>query len=333
MQRLPKGIHTVSKTLKSGDIETYIYAWRGGPRLFEKPGTDDFQIEYGSALQSRREPDETMLLALIYHYRISPKFKKLAPSTKKYRSLYLDEIQVKFGKMSIFALNDISVKEDFVNWRDSFSATPKGADMRIETLRVMLGVALERGKIQFNHAKGISNLYDNDRSDIIWTASEIAKVKENASPACARAIDLARLTGIRKGDLIKLDWKADKGQYIEWKTSKSGKRVFVPILPELRALLDSWTKGEQILTNSHGTAWKAPALQNAFRRAKLKAQIDKRFHDFRGTFATMLIEKGVSDERVGDIMGWSKYKIAEIRRVYVDNSAIIADVLRQLSVN
>jgi integrase len=331
---LPKGVHTVRKTLKDGSRATYYYAWRGGPRLFAKPGSDDFNIEYGAALKSRQEIDGDILHSIISQYKQSPSFLSLAQTTKHYRSLYLDEIQTEFGDMDIDILNDVSVKQMFVEWRDKYADTPKGADMRIETLRVLVSFAHERGQVHHNHIKGIGSLYKNTRADIIWTEEEVEVMRGALTPAATRAMDLARLTGIRKGDLIKLTWDADKGDHFEWETSKTGKRVFVPILPELRELLDSWKHDkETVLLNSDGNSWKAPALQNAFRRGKLKTGINKRFHDFRGTFATMLVSLGVSDQRVADIMGWSKYKIEEIRRVYVDNSAIITDVLRQLSVN
>ena len=332
MASLPKGVHKIRKTLKDGSKVTYFYAWRGGPRLFAKPGTAEFQIEYGAALQKRKEVSGDTLLSVIVAYRQSPKYLSLAKSTRHYRAIYLDEIQLKFGDMPLEVLDDVKIKDRFVKWRDEHIDKPKAADMRIETLRVLVAFAHERGLVNFNHVRGISKVYTNDRSDVIWTPDEIELVKGHATDACARVIDFARLTGIRKGDLIKLTWDADKGEYLEWKTSKTGKRIFVPVLPELRALMDGMERFDTILTNSHDKPWKAPALQNAFRRAKMGADIKKRFHDLRGTFATMLIERGVSDQRVADIMGWSKYRVAEIRRVYVDNSAIIKDVLRQLSV-
>ncbi len=334
MLKLPKGIHKVKKTMKDGSKEVYYYAWRGGPRIIAVPGSPEFHIAYGAALQTRREPDDKVFLSLIINYRKSHAFDKLAKSTKHYRTIYLDEIQIRFGDMPIAALNDVSVKEIFVNWRDENADRPKAADMRIETLRVVLSNAVERGRIEANHAKGIGKLYENSRADVIWMPKEIELLLAGTTPECQRAIDLARLTGLRKGDLMDITWEADKGEYIEWETSKTGKRVFVPILPELREKLDSWPRiHECILTNSFGNPWKSSSLQSAFRRAKIAAGIDKRFHDLRGTFATMLIENGVTDERVADIMGWSKYKIEEIRRVYVDNSAIIKDVLRQINVN
>lgn len=354
---LPKGVHVVKK--KDGTV--YRYAWRnGGPRLLSEPGTPDFAIEYGAALQSRRDVDGETLYDLVGQYLVSPAYAKLAKKVRAYRSKYLDEIRVKFRTMTIAALEDKGVRAIFIDWRDEFADIPKGADLRMETLSAVLSHAIMRGKLSTNNATGIPGLYKNDRSDVIWTDAEVEALKAVSTPALANAIDFARFTGLRQGDCIAITWDADKGTHLDWVTSKTGKRVMVPILQELRKMMDALprtadtilacTAGEQ--WNANGQSWKSPAIGNAMQRAKkaaVKADekraeetgsklqfpdlLAKRFHDFRGTFATYLCERGVSDERIADIVGWSRNRIAEIRRVYVSNDAIMADVLRQLSVN
>ncbi len=334
MRKLPKGTHKVKKKLADGTEEFYVYAWRGGKRLFSDPQSDDFIIEYAAALQSRKTVEGDTLYDLCGQYLDSPKHKRLSKGTRRYRKAACQRIQDSLGGLTVNALMEVGVKEVFVGWRDSFSNTPKAADMNMETLRVILAYALERGKIEINYAKGISNLYRNDRADVIWKESEIETLKEVGTPALSRAVDFARLTGLRLGDCISITWNADKGDRLIWLTSKTQKYVKIPIIAELRELLDSFPRNaETILENSFGKSWKPPALQNAMQRAKRKCGIDKRFHDLRGTYATMLIRKGVSDERVADVMGWSKARISEIRTVYVDDNAIIDDIIRQIDVN
>jgi hypothetical protein len=51
-----KGIHSVRWRLASGEIVTYHYAWRGGPRLIGKPGSPEFVRSYNEAIASRRRP-------------------------------------------------------------------------------------------------------------------------------------------------------------------------------------------------------------------------------------------------------------------------------------
>jgi hypothetical protein len=56
------------------------------------------------------------------------------------------------------------------------------------------------GKIAGNPAEGIKRLYANDRSEIIWTDSDIAQIKKTCSEEIAHAVDLAAHTGLRLGD-------------------------------------------------------------------------------------------------------------------------------------
>ena len=59
---------------------------------------------------------------------------------------------------------------------------------------------------------------------------------------------------------------------------------------------------------------------------------DKHFHDFRGTFATYLMRKGLDNEKVAFIMGWSTATITQIRQKYVADSAVLDAVIAQLTV-
>ena len=45
-----KGLHRVRMRLADGKITTYIYAWRGGPRLDGDPGSSEFMLAYNAAI-------------------------------------------------------------------------------------------------------------------------------------------------------------------------------------------------------------------------------------------------------------------------------------------
>jgi hypothetical protein len=44
-----KGLNCSRKKLANGEITTYWYAWRGGPRLDGEPGTPEFMASYNRA--------------------------------------------------------------------------------------------------------------------------------------------------------------------------------------------------------------------------------------------------------------------------------------------
>src|SRR5262252_4162947 len=91
---------------------------------------------------------------------------------------------------------------------------------------------------------------------------------------------------------------------------------------------------DQVLTNSRGRPWKANGFGTAFDRAKIAAGMSERdlhFHDLRGTAATRFYVAGLPERAIADIMGWEEDHVSSIIRRYVDRTAAIKDVIRQLN--
>ena len=61
-------------------------------------------------------------------------------------------------------------------------------------------------KIAANPCEGIKHLYTNNRSEIIWTDSDIGQLRAKASADVMNAVDLAAHTGLRVSDLVRLSW-------------------------------------------------------------------------------------------------------------------------------
>lgn len=45
----------IKKVLKGGEVREYVYAWRGGPRLFEREGSEAFRAEYEAACLAHKK--------------------------------------------------------------------------------------------------------------------------------------------------------------------------------------------------------------------------------------------------------------------------------------
>lgn len=325
----PKGVLTV-RNRKTG--LTYRYAWRGGPRLFSEPGTPAFEREYAEALDSTRPAGGTFG-DLVLRYRQSAEFATLAPRTRKDMALYLDKAASKFGHASIAAMEDLRMRGKVKAWRDSMADTPRKADLCIEALRRVLNYAIDAGEMKHNVAARIKPLHSADRSGEIWSPEEIEAVKAEQNHAGQNALDFIRLTGLRREDACRIPWSADKGSHLEWSTGKSRGRItaIVPVLPELRALLDSMKRRDKtILTNMRGKPWTPDGLSSNIDKAKRKAGVDKRIHDLRGTFATYLMERGLDDREIAEIIAWSERDVAKIRRRYISREAIVRAALAKM---
>lgn len=193
------------------------------------------------------------------------------------------------------------------------------------------------GKIASNPCEGIKQLYSGNRSEIIWTESDIATLKKTCSVDIAHAVDLASHTGLRLGDLLRLSWSHVGEDSITLATGKSrGRReAIIPLYDELRDVLTRVPKrSTTILTNVRRRPWRPNGFGTAFNRAKINAGMtdrDLHFHDLRGTAATRFYVAGLSIRVIAEILAWSEDQVERIIRRYVDRAAATKAAIRQLN--
>src|SRR5690606_36241526 len=110
-------------------------------------------------------------------------------------------------------------------WRGQFAEKPRTADYGMQVLSRVLAYAVDPlAEIAVNPCEGVKQLYSGDRSEIIWTDTEISHLKKTCSPEVAHAVDLAAHTGLRSGDLVKLSWSHVGEDAIVISTGKSRHR-------------------------------------------------------------------------------------------------------------
>ena len=108
---------------------TYLYAWRGGPRLRGWPGTPEFMASYNAAIEERRTPDTGKFKSLVTLYKASNDYKKLADSTRKAWSPWLDRIAYYFGELRIAQFDrPEKIRPIIRRWRNQWSDKPRTAD-------------------------------------------------------------------------------------------------------------------------------------------------------------------------------------------------------------
>ncbi len=301
-----KGIHRVRWRLASGDIATYHYAWRGGPRLIGEPGSPEFMQSYNEAFASRRRPAQGKLFTLIAEFRASSEYSSLSDSTKRAYATYLGMIEAEFGDMPIEALSDPEVRGEFKLWRDSMADNPRKADYAWTTLARVLSVAHDRGRIPANPCQRGGRLYAADRSEKIWTEDDIARLLAVASPGLAMAALLALWTGQRQGDLLRLPWSAYDGDHVRLRQSKTGRHVTIPVGKHLKSILDRADRlSTQVLTNAHGRPWTSDGFRTSWGKACIKAGLadDLHFHDLRGSAVVRLAIAGATVPEIATFTG------------------------------
>lgn len=329
-----KGVHKVRAKLASGQRATYYYAWRGGPRLKGEPGDAEFIASYQAALDSRFAAPPGTMAALLADYKRSGEFKALADKTRKEYLGYLDMIGERFGAASLDAMGDKRMRRQIKAWRDGMASTPRKADLAVAVLRRVLSYGVDQADLVANVASGLKRLHSADRANLIWEPGEIEAFCRHASKPLQRAMHLARLTGLRRSDLVRLPWSAFKGDHFDYMASKSRKRVIIPAANETAALLASMPRrGPIILTGGKGRPWTPDGLSTVEKRAREKAGIAKHWHDLKGNFVTHLCKRGFSDEEIADIVGWRTEDVAYIRRIYADRDGVLMAAISRLNGN
>jgi integrase len=321
----------------------YYYAWRGGPRLRGQPGSPEFIASYNQAIEDHRTPDASRFRSLVTMYKASGDYRKLADTTKRNWSRWLDRVAEYFGDLRIAQFDrPEKIRPVIRKWRNQWADKPRSADYGMQVLSRVLSHAVELGKIAGNPCEGIKQLYSGDRSEIIWTDADIAKLKTGApgkpcSPDVIHAVELACHAGLRLGDLLRLSWSHVGEDAILFATGKSrGRReAIIPLYDDLRAVLDRIPKRSTIiLTNVRRRPWTANGFGTAFNRAKIAAEIDDRdlhFHDLRGTAATKFYIAGPSVRVIAEILAWSEEQVDRIIRRYVVRGAATKAAIRQLN--
>ncbi|MEO8723085.1 MAG: tyrosine-type recombinase/integrase [Sphingobium sp.] len=157
---------------------------------------------------------------------------------------------------------------------------------------------------------------------------------------------LAALTGLRCADLVGLKWSEIdtlKIVRVTLKSRRRRKRAITPLTPALRQLLNELATRprragiETALVNSRGQSWTTDGFGHGFNVIRNELDIrhtdgrKKHLHDVRGTYATRLVLLGLSDQEIGDIMGWSAMQVGEVRKLYVQDDAAVRMISARLA--
>ncbi|WP_438852618.1 tyrosine-type recombinase/integrase [Brevundimonas nasdae] len=315
----------------------------------EAAGAEALAEAYAAA--RRTDVPKDLISGLVARFKAAPDgYQKLADSTKKEWARWLDIINTRFGALPVVALKAKGTRRLIIDWRNQFAATPRKADYGVQVLRRVLAWAKDNELAEANPAEGIPNLYDVDRSAEIVEPDEFAAILDRTTPPASRFFRMAAATGLRRGDLRKLQWSHINDTSIEMPTGKSRgrKRIIVPLLPEAKIVLAECREAQRlytakaeakgkpvplplfVMTTAAGKQWSKDGPTGAWIKATIPAEgaprdapnIDKHLHDLRGNFATLLMATGLSDEMIADMMGWDTDDVKKIRRRYVDRDRI-----------
>lgn len=348
------GVHRVRARAAGGQLAEYWYAWRGGPRILKAVAAGETALarEIARQLPSataafnealRPANADAFLSGLITRYLQGeggappPHLARLAPRTLRDLRLALDTVRADLGELELVALSARGARRALIEWRDRYAATPRTADARMDALARVLAWARARDLIETNPLTEWPRLYSVNRAEAIWSKADLIRLLRGAPAPFREAILLAILTGLRGGDLVRLQWSHVGREAITLPTGKSrGKRtVVIPITRKLAALLNRIGRRDvgTVLVSASGKPWTLDGLKTAMQRRKTDSGVSGlRFHDLRGTAATHFIRAGLPIVDVALIMGWDRDRTAALAS-YVTAEAVAAGMLKRLQGN
>ena len=169
---------------------------------------------------------------------------------------------------------------------------PATVNRRLAILRRVCNLAYRRWQwIDRPIGDQISLLPGEARRNVSLTPDQVQKLAKCATKPVADAIMLAAMSGLRKGELLRLTPADRKDGCLYVRESKSGKPRVVPLPPEaLKIRLP--------------LALDASKLSKGFQKARGRARMYQvRFHDLRHCYGTWLAQANVPLASIRDLLG------------------------------
>lgn len=284
---------------------------RGWPsRKFRNEfGTVEFWKEYADIL-SCEEPVQRVtsrtFRSLVTHYRRSYRYKNLKPRTALDYDKYLDFFVSIMGDANPSSMQ----RKDVIRLRDSNADKAYFANYSLRVLRVLMEHCVDLGWRETNPARGVSEIKTATKEREPWPQT-LLDVYRKYCPHGSRERLLMELcvgTGQRIGDVLGMRWSDIQEGGFVIRQSKTGKELWVPILPDLQAALDAASRHSVfILTNERGTnCWSYRGASQAVRKVREAiGALDHDIHSWRYNAACELVEAGCSDDLVASVTGQS----------------------------
>ena len=358
-----KGIHVVRKSRPGGKVRYYYYTYRGGPQFWtsdnqriDLPGKklpETFLAAFAEHRDHERLPPRDTFARTVVLYRSKcAAYKRMKPKGRAARSKYLEkwlEMPLAHGRIArdapISVFDSRKIIRFITGYRDTVWAhSASSADEAVIALSAFLTWCKRDGRLDWNRASGIEQIYRRPTEARIWSADEQHKFVSTAPDQLKWAFQLLLHTGLRREDLTRLPISAVRKEHILIPTSKSGGRqtALIPITPPLRDLLNELQSARQelktppttILFSSRGQPWSAEGFGTSFDRHRTKIGLGPKnggptIHDMRKTCATHMVilqhqyPSLISDQILIDLFGWTEKTLTKMKRIYVSDRAVI----------
>jgi len=197
----------------------------------------------------------------------------------------------------------------------SMSATPHAAYDILVVLRKMLMVALDEEWIEVDPTHRIKYRPET-KGHRAWTDDERAAYEARwpLGTLARTAYACVLYGGPRRSDVARFKWADFTQDQFPHTQQKTGRHLWLPILPPLREALDAAPKlGDHILTTPWGKPRALGTLTNDFHTWTTAAGLKGcTMHGLRKTLGKILAEEGATTRELMDVLGHESIQHAEL---------------------
>ena len=336
---------------RHGNMRVY-YRRRGRKvRLYARPGSAEFQIEYdqvhGPQTTSHLLPETYR--GLVIRYTNSSEFRSLEPSTQRQKVRVLESTCLEPyapGTDKLMAECPIKAfgRQHVRTLRDRKAAHREAARHRLKTMSQMFEWALDADVEGVTHNPVLNVKYPKPLpggGHHTWTFDEKEKFEERhpIGSKARLAFGLLYYTGLRVSDVVRLSRahvQRDGSLRITLHKNRNRSPVTLqlPILDELKAIMDASELGApSFLVNDFGHAF---ASENSFGN-KMRDWCNQAglphctAHGLRKAGATLAAEEGATPHELKAMFGWMTLKQAEAYTKMAEQKGLAARGMQRLS--
>ena len=317
------------KQHKIGDAETLTFSQAKNAAQRLKTGIALGEDPMAQKISLRNVPK---LADFVTKYFI-PYIKQYKRGWRTNMSMLKIHILPTFGALFLDEITQVAIVQFHCSMRDKGYAVVT-CNSAVIMVRYMFNLAKKWGVngADFNPATGIALFQVNNQRERYLTHSEIQSLKdainESENLQLKHIVVLLLLTGCRKRELLDAKWEHFDIERRIWRipTSKSGKLRYVPLSNAVIEILRNLPRFEgcpYVLPNPQ-THKPFNTIYISWNTARNRAGMpDLRMHDLRHSFASFLINSGISLYEVQNILGHSQISTTQ-RYAHLSQDRLVA---------
>jgi len=234
-----------------------------------------------------------------------------------------------FGRKLLLDIKPLDV-QSFVNALSNKGLAPSSRNRILMLLKFMFNSAIkwEVSGVLSNPCKGIAELIENNKMERFLTSDEAKclriSISESTNPMLGPIVQLMMLTGCRKGEALNAKVSEFDFERSTWflPNPKGGKARYIPMNERAVETAKSAILLSQSLSqNSHQseylfanprTGLPFEQIFSSWNTARKKAGLsDLRMHDLRHSFASAMVNSGMTLYDVKEILGHANIKTTQ----------------------